>query len=232
MERFCAVIPAAGDGSRMEGELKKQYIKLFERPLVCYSIESFKKVGVTQIILVVPKEDIDFCKEMLKEHSHSDVTVTAGGDSRGESVYNGLLLADREFCFIHDGARPLIDQDLIRRCRDGVLKNGSAVAAVPSKDTIKISDDGQLIIDTPSRSRVYSVQTPQTFPTDVIRQAYKKALDDGGIKRVSDDASVLEMYGKKVFLAKGSYKNIKITEPTDLVVAEVLLAEEGNTDTL
>ena len=147
--------------------------------------------------------------------------VCTGGRRRQDSVAAGLkLLGQCEWVIIHDGARPLLTQELIMRGLEAAVETGAAVAAVPVTDTIKLAGDHQIVIETPPRSNLWAVQTPQIFRFDIIKEAYRQAKGD-----VTDDAMLVEQIGGKVKLYMGSYDNLKITTPRDLAIAELLLKE-------
>ncbi len=150
--------------------------------------------------------------------------VIAGGRERYDSVYAGLCACeDSDYVFIHDGARPFLTEDMIRRGKEAVLASGACVIGMPSKDTIKIADENGMVASTPSRSLVWNIQTPQIFSYDAIREAYERARQQN-MADITDDAMVMERFGNmKIKLVEGSYENIKITTPEDILVAEKIL---------
>ena len=226
-ETYGAVVLAAGKGKRMHSAVQKQFLMLGGKPVIFYSLEQFEQCPfIKEIVLVTGEEEIDYCrKEIVEKFDFQKVKkIVAGGAERFLSVYNGLKACTCDFVYIHDGARPFVDQAILERTREDVKRYGACVAGMPVKDTIKISDGDGYADVTPPRSRVWMVQTPQVFAYSCIKDAYDKLIADGRID-VTDDAMVLEcMTGQKTKLTLGSYENIKITTPEDLEIAEVFAA--------
>ncbi len=226
-ETYGAVVLAAGKGKRMHSAVQKQFLMLREKPVIFYSLEQFEQCPfINEIVLVTGEEEIDYCrKEIVEKFDFQKVKkIVAGGAERFLSVYNGLKACTCDFVYIHDGARPFVDQAILERTREDVKRYGACVAGMPVKDTIKISDGDGYADVTPPRSRVWMVQTPQVFAYSCIKDAYDKLIADGRMD-VTDDAMVLEcMTGQKTKLTLGSYENIKITTPEDLEIAEVFAA--------
>ncbi|MEY8390830.1 2-C-methyl-D-erythritol 4-phosphate cytidylyltransferase [Lachnospiraceae bacterium 45-W7] len=233
-KKYAAIILSAGRGNRMKSKIPKQYLKLRGRPLIYYALHAFQKSQVEDIILVTGKEDVEYCqKEIIKTYGFSKVkAVVPGGKERYHSVFCGLSELERmhlkpDYVMIHDGARPFVDQEIIMRCIKAAELDQACVAGMPVKDTIKIADHDQFAIETPERSLVWQVQTPQVFLFSLIFEAYQKLVEQEkqGIHiSVTDDAMVLEtILSKKVRMVEGAYKNIKITTPEDLQVAEIFL---------
>lgn len=230
-DKRIAIVLAAGRGKRMGTSVQKQFLELKGRPLICYTLEHFQKAEcIDEIILVTGKESMDYCRnEIVAKYGFTKVLkVIEGGAERYDSVYQGLLACeDCSFVFIHDGARIFADEKLLERGYQQVKRLQSAVAAVPSKDTIKVAlGPDHLVESTPDRSSLWCIQTPQIFSYDRIRKAYDQIYlsDSTGI---TDDAMVLERFSDyKVYLFEGSYRNIKITTPEDLLVAEAFLQTE------
>ncbi len=225
MSKISAIVLAAGNGSRMKSETKKQFIELEGMPIVCYSLETFENSQVDEIILVTNSDAIDYCKnEIVEKYNYAKVKdIVAGGSERYESVYNGLKKVTGDIVLIHDGARPLITQDIIDRSIDGVKQHNCCVVGVPVKDTIKIADENRLIEDTPNRNKLWITQTPQSFYTNIVKSAYEAMLENkSGV--ITDDAMVVEKYSEeKVYFVEGDYANIKVTTPEDIPVAKALL---------
>lgn len=227
-KKITAIVLAAGSGKRMHSSVKKQYMEIQNCPLVYYSLKAFEDYGVDQIILVTGAEDISYCKkEIIEKYGLKKVThVVAGGKERYNSVIEGLnVIDDADYVLIHDGARPCITREVIENCLQDAIKYGACVAAVPSKDTIKIADENGFAVETPKRSLVYMIQTPQAFSTTIIKNAYRTMLESdlNGIV-ITDDAMVVERFTNvKVKLTEGDYENIKVTTPEDLVSAELFL---------
>ena len=226
-ETYGAVVLAAGKGKRMHSAVQKQFLMLGGKPVIFYSLEQFEQCPfINEIVLVTGEEEIDYCRqEIVEKFDFQKVKkIVAGGAERFLSVYNGLKACTCDFVYIHDGARPFVDQAILERTREDVKRYGACVAGMPVKDTIKISDGDGYADVTPPRSRVWMVQTPQVFAYSCIKDAYDKLIADGRMD-VTDDAMVLEcMAGQKTKLTLGSYENIKITTPEDLEIAEVFAA--------
>lgn len=215
----------------MRSSIKKQYLDLCGHPILYYSLKAFEESPVDEIILVASPEDVDTVRSDYMDGTFTKLKkVVPGGKERYNSVYNGLTAAKGcDYVFIHDGARPFVDGKIIGDCFESVLKEGACVSAVPSKDTVKISDEEGYAASTPDRSRVWIVQTPQCFEYGLIMDAYttlinkEKTGDLGGI-HITDDAMVAEHFANtRVKLVEGEYENIKITTPSDLPLAETLM---------
>ena len=225
-QKYTAIVLAAGSGKRMNSKVHKQYLIIQDRPVLYYSLKAFEDSAVDEIVLVVGKGEEKFCrKEIVDKYGISKVkAIVEGGKERYHSVFEGLkLTSDADYVLIHDGARPFVNQDIIRRCMQEVQKYQACVVGMPVKDTIKIADEGGYAKQTPDRKNVWMIQTPQTFSYALIYEAYEEMLktEDAAI---TDDAMVLERTkGKKSKLIEGSYRNIKITTPEDLLIANVYL---------
>jgi len=221
-----AIVLAAGSGKRMNSKVHKQYLLLQDKPVLYYSLKAFEDSAVDEIVLVVGAGEVDYCKkEIIEKYNMQKVrAVVEGGKERYHSVYEGLKAAgDSDYVLIHDGARPFVSQSIIERTIGAVCEYKACVVGMPVKDTIKIVDEQTFAKETPNRSLVWMVQTPQAFSYSLIYDAYTRMLkqEDVGI---TDDAMVVErMTDYKVKLIEGSYQNIKITTPEDLDVAEVYL---------
>lgn len=215
-----AVIAAAGKGVRM-GRVDKILTPLAGRPLLLWVMEMFQRCSlIDRIIVTLNEKNIKYGQEIVKERGLSKISdICLGGDERQQSVANGLkLLDDCYWVVIHDGARPLITEALIKDGLEAAQESGTAVAAVPVTDTIKLADNDGFIIGTPPRNSLWAVQTPQVFRFDIISQAHNKAR---GL--TTDDAALVERLGYKIKLYNGSYTNIKVTTPRDLALAKILL---------
>lgn len=225
-----AIILAAGQGKRMKTKVQKQFLMLQGKPLLYYSLACFQKSDeIQEIVVVTGKESIDYCRsEIIEKYGFTKVkSIAEGGKERYDSVYAGLeaCSADTDYVFIHDGARPFVTENILRRGYDTVCKCRACVAGMPSKDTIKIVDDKTYSTATPERKYVWAVQTPQIFETELITDAYSKLMGKHAVQ-VTDDAMVLEqMLKMPVKLFEGSYENIKITTPEDLDIAKMFLLE-------
>ena len=225
-QKYAAIVLAAGSGKRMNSQVHKQYLIIQDRPVLYYSLKEFEDSAVDEIVLVVGKGEEEFCRrEIVDKYGISKVkAIVEGGKERYHSVFEGLKqTSDADYVLIHDGARPFVNQDIIRRCMQEVQKYQACVVGMPVKDTIKIADEGGYAKQTPDRKNVWMIQTPQTFSYALIYGAYEEMLktEDAAI---TDDAMVLERTkGKKSKLIEGSYRNIKITTPEDLLIANVYL---------
>ena len=230
MNKITAIVLAAGSGSRMKSKTKKQFMEIKGKPVIWYSLFEFEKSRVDEIILVTGKEDIDYCKkEIVEKYNLKKIkNVVAGGSERYESVYNGLKEVTGNIVLIHDGARPLINNEIIERSIEGAIKSDACVVGVPVKDTIKRANKEGYIIDTPNRSELWITQTPQSFKTDLVKMAYKKMkgeLEKGNTTlNITDDAMVVEeCTTNQVRFVQGDYKNIKVTTPEDIDIAELFI---------
>lgn len=234
-KRNTAIILAAGSGSRMKSDVKKQYLLLQEKPLIYYALNSFQSSDIIDdIIIVVSAEDMEYMRtQIVIPYGFDKVkTIVAGGKERYVSVANGLnaIHPDTEgICFIHDGARPFVTHEIIQRAYDSAFIEKACVVGMPVKDTIKISNETGFAVQTPRRSDVWMIQTPQVFETNLIRNCYKTLMEnekktlESGIQ-ITDDACVIELFSDiKVKLIEGSYQNIKITTPEDLQIAEAFI---------
>lgn len=227
--RIGAVVLAGGQGRRMKSSVQKQYMKLGSRPLIAYALEAFEASLADEIVLVVAAGETDYVrKEILPACRLTKLTaVTEGGKERYHSVYAGLkALTDCDYVLIHDGARPLVTEEIIARTMEGAVQWGACVAAMPVKDTIKVADDQDWASATPDRSHLWQVQTPQAFAYPLVREAYDRIMAEPALQQgITDDAMVVERHGgHPVKLVKGSYENLKITTPEDLVLAQALLS--------
>lgn len=220
--RKYAIIVAGGSGSRMGGSLPKQFLMLKGKPVLYYTLSVFLEAYADlQVVLVLPVDFTDMGQEIIDAYfDKSRIRITAGGDSRFQSVKNGLALVEEEsVVFVHDGVRCLLSADLIRRCYEKAAETGSAIPAVPSSDSIRLLDEeGSMAYD---RNKVMLIQTPQTFHSKIILPAFQIDYKD----KFTDEATVVEAYGMKVSLVEGEETNIKLTRPIDLLIAERLLDE-------
>jgi len=223
-QKVSAIIVAAGESRRM-GNRDKVFAPLGGKPLLARVIDAFERCGaVDEIVIVVNDASREKCRRLAAGEKYSKVTaVCAGGERRQDSVRAGLRnLGQCHWVIVHDGARPLVTADLIERGLAKAEETGSAVAAVPVTDTIKVAEDGGLVKQTLPRHNLWSVQTPQVFRSDIINKAHRRIEADA-----TDDASLVEQAGYKVKLYMGSYDNIKVTTPVDLALAELILPGRG-----
>lgn len=227
-----AIVLAGGSGKRMNSSVKKQFLEINGKPLLYYSLTAFEESFINEVILVTSLEDMEYCqKEIVEKYGFKKVVkIVPGGKERYHSVTNGVMAAEEcDYIFIHDGARPFVTGDMLSRLLNEVQSCGACVAGMPVKDTIKIADTEGFIETTPRRDLVWTIQTPQVFSYALIKKAYEclikeeNSLIEKGIS-VTDDAMVVEtLFGERVKLVEGSYKNIKITTPEDISVAEGFL---------
>lgn len=225
MNKVTAIVLAAGSGSRMNSTVKKQFMNIKEKPILWYSLFAFQNSTVDEIILVTAKEDIEYCKkEIVDANNFNKVKkIVAGGQERYESVYNGLKEINGDIVLIHDGARPLLNADIINRCIEGAIKYDAVVAGMPVKDTVKIVGKDNIIEETPDRSKVWLTQTPQAFKSKLLKMAYDRMQKEIPLG-ITDDAMVIERFtDSKVRFVYGDYSNIKVTTPEDILLVETLL---------
>ncbi len=223
-QKVGAVIVAAGSSQRMGG-VDKVFALLGKKPVLAYVVDTFQKCNsINQIVIVLSQQNLEQGEQLVAEQGWPKVTdVCPGGERRQDSVVAGLnRLSNCSWVVIHDGARPLVTDDLIEQGLETAQETGAAVAAVPVTDTIKVAGDDQIVQGTPPRQNLWAVQTPQVFRSDIITEAYRQLKYD-----VTDDARAVEKLGYKVKLYMGSYDNIKITTPDDLALAEVLWQKHG-----
>ncbi|NLO89044.1 MAG: 2-C-methyl-D-erythritol 4-phosphate cytidylyltransferase [Clostridia bacterium] len=230
MPDVAAVIPAGGRGSRMKAEINKQYIPLGGIPLLARTLMVFEGCSlIREIIVVAAPGEEDLCRERVIEPFGftKKIKIATGGRERQDSVFNGLMEVDPscEYVAVHDGARPLLTHGILMYVLDAAFEEGAAVAAVPVKDTVKVSDEKGYAVVTPDRSRLWAVQTPQVYKRELILEAYENARRQNF--KGSDDAVLVERLGHPVKLVMGSYENLKITTPEDLEVAEAILRRRG-----
>lgn len=212
-----AVIVAGGTGTRMKSAVPKQFLLIKNKPVLFYAIDTFLKAyDDLRVILVLPEGHIAKGQEIIDGYFDSArVNLADGGRTRFHSVQNGLSqINDESIIFVHDGVRCLLSVDLVRRCYEAAVKFGTAVPAVTAKDSVRIvTPQGNEVLD---RKMIRLVQTPQTFHSKILLQAYRIDYKDA----FTDEASVVEAFGLKVHLVEGEENNIKITDPIDLIIAE------------
>ncbi|MEQ8197290.1 MAG: 2-C-methyl-D-erythritol 4-phosphate cytidylyltransferase [Clostridiaceae bacterium] len=225
MSKVAAVIVAGGKGKRMASAISKQFIQIKDKPILFYTLSRFlKNKNIDEVVLVLPEDEIDYCKiNIIDKYNLNVQKVIPGGKERSDSVYNGLraLETDTDIVLIHDGARPLVSDIVIN---DGIRYAelyGAAACGVTPKDTVKVVDKDGFSCKTPDRSTLVAVQTPQSFNYGMILKAHECVRKEG--IPVTDDTMVAELYGERVFLYQGDYRNIKITTPEDLIIAENLI---------
>jgi 2-C-methyl-D-erythritol 4-phosphate cytidylyltransferase len=236
-EQNAAIILSAGRGKRMGSGTAKQYLDLCGMPVIAWSLKAFEEFdGVDNVILVTAPEEIGFCRtEIVDRYRFRKVSgIVPGGAERYLSVWEGLKEVHRlcgpkrspSYVFIHDGARPLVEEKILSRCLADVRRHGACVAGMPVKDTIKEADEEAFAVRTPDRSRLCQIQTPQTFSFPLVFEAYRKLIEEG-ITDVTDDAMVVERETDvRVKLTEGSWRNLKLTTPEDLKIAGLFLGEK------
>lgn len=228
METYTAIVLSAGKGSRMNSDVHKQYLMLAGKPVIAYALEAFERSQVNDIVLVVGAGEEDYCRtEIVEKYGLKKVkTIVCGGKERYHSVYQGLKAAgNTDYVLIHDGARPLLSDAIISRMMEAVRIKHACVAGMHVKDTIKITNEKDEVQTTPERKNVWMVQTPQAFSYPLICDAYEKMMKQEDIT-ITDDAMVVEkMCNIPVSLVEGSYTNIKITTPEDILIAEAILKQ-------
>ena len=220
-----AIIVAAGKGIRLKGALRKQYVALDGVPILGLTLNKFDSCErVNQIILVVPKDDIDFCRNeiLMSAKFQKDVMLIAGGVERQDSVYNGLKAVDSDdgIALIHDGVRPFVRQEHLVACINGAAELGACILGIPAFDTVKKVNATNEITQTLKRDKLWLAQTPQAFQLKLIKKAHEAAKQEGFI--ATDDASLVERLGEVVKIIPGSRSNIKITNQEDLKLAQAL----------
>jgi len=218
------VIVAGGSGSRMNNVVPKQFLLLKGKPVLYYTIDAFLKAyDDIKVILVLPEDHVSAGQEIIDAFfDYSRIQITVGGRTRFHSVQNGLQLVEEDsIVFVHDAVRCMISTALIHRCYEAVLEFGSAVPVIASKDSVRIlTDEGNEALE---RDRVKLVQTPQTFYSKILLPAFNIDYKD----KFTDEATVVEAFGLKIYLVEGEEHNFKITLPIDLEVAEKIMAEKN-----
>jgi 2-C-methyl-D-erythritol 4-phosphate cytidylyltransferase len=219
-----AVIVAAGRGTRMAAADNKPYLLIAGRPVLAYTLEAFERCSaVTAIVVVAAPGEESRASGLVKREGFRKVTaIVPGGMERQDSVAAGLTAIATEGVLVHDAARPLVTPVQIQACCEAAEQHGASALAVPVKDTIKVVDGGGMIVSTPDRASMWAVQTPQAFRRLELLDAHRLAGEAG--TTATDDAMLLERLGRKVAAVPGDYKNLKITTPEDLLVAELFLA--------
>lgn len=219
-----AIILAAGSGTRMKSDRNKMLLKVSGKTVIERTVETFCGVSdIDEVIVVCREDELDEFEKVLSEY---DISYCFGGATRQQSVFNAIeTIDDCDLVIIHDGARPLVTEDEIIKTLIKAQQCGAAAVGVPVKDTIKVVDDGNVIIDTPDRDSLVAIQTPQIFNFSLYRKAVEKALKEK--KDFTDDCGLIEHYGEKVSVVIGSYTNIKITTPEDIILAESIINSRG-----
>ncbi len=217
-----ALVLAGGKGTRMGTAIPKQYIEYDDKPILVHTLEAFSQnPNIDKICVICPADSLDYTHKIVSEHNIQKMAwIAPGGESRRESSYIGVSHLANEFdgkdiVLIHDGARPNVSQRIINANIEMAQKYGACETVIHSQDTIAISEDGEKISVVPDRKKMYNVQTPQTFKLEVILNAHKAWIENGG-GDVTDDASLVLAMGKDVYIAEGEKNNLKITTEEDL----------------
>ena len=245
-KRYSAIIVAAGTGKRMNSSVKKQYITISGFPVLYYTIKAFEESKVDDIIIVTGSDEIEYVKnDIVDKYGFNKIrAVCAGGRERCDSVYKGLqTLMEKTvpgYILIHDGVRPMITPSLINTCVEKVTEYEAVIPAIPEKDTVKEVNADMEVAGTPDRKKLYRIQTPQCFKMELIGDAFEKFYkasgrftktgentEEAGVSdsaAITDDAMLVEKFtGHKIKIIEGDYKNIKITTPEDIALAEFYL---------
>ncbi len=226
---YCtAILPAAGSGKRMGKDIKKQFLKLNGKEIIVYTIEKFEQCNeVDEIIIVTTEETIPFLWEIVKREGFQKVVaIVKGGTERQHSVYAGICAVSEktDFVIVHDGVRPFVAIEDISKTIEIAKQKGACVLGVKTKDTIKICDEENKIIQTPKRDFVWCIQTPQVFKKSLLLKAFEKANKTGFVG--TDESVLIEQMGFDVFVEEGHYDNIKITTPEDMMIAEAFVKKQ------
>ncbi len=222
MSDVAAIVVGAGIGQRMG--IDKIFMDLMGKPLIAWSVDTLQNsMSIGEIVLVLHKTKLDEGRELIKSRKWSKVSgLCAGGERRQDSVLNGIISVSRSnWVLVHDAARPFITEELIRNGIAAAKLTGAAVACIDVRDTIKQVDDNEIVVQTLNRNRLRAVQTPQIFRLDLLKKSYELINAD-----VTDDATIVERAGYRVKLYPGDHRNIKITTPDDLLLAQ-LIAKGG-----
>jgi 2-C-methyl-D-erythritol 4-phosphate cytidylyltransferase len=233
MSKVTALIPAAGVGKRMGKSVAKQFLPLGDMPMLAHTLLAFQRTTeVDEVIPILSQDDMEGClKDVIEQFHITKVrTLVVGGKERQDSVANGLhkLAKDTAIVLVHDAVRPFVTAEMIRESIDYAKKGECVTVGVPLKDTVKEVNAKSIVVRTLERSRLWAIQTPQTFPVKVIKQAYAAAQRQNMYG--TDDATLVERAGNKVRVIMGSYENIKITTPEDLLLAEEILKRRYDAD--
>lgn len=223
--KISAIVPSAGEGERLKKGIDKVFVLLEKKPILYYTLKNLEKIKeIEEIILVVSSRSLEYTEDyFLKKFSfRKEIKVVKGGPTRTDSVWNGLkeVGSSTEFVLIHDGARPFVSKDLIKKVIETAEEFGTGVLGFPISSTVKRIKDAY-VVETIDRKELWEIQTPQVFKKDLIISCYQKAIKENF--KPTDDAQILERYGYRVKIVKGSSLNIKITVPEDLVLAKAIL---------
>lgn len=225
MRKNTAIILAAGQGKRMGSNVNKQFLTLAEKPVLYHTIKAFSdNKNIDDIIVLCAEDEMEYCKKnIIEKYDLKKVrALVKGGKERQDSVYNGLKAIEPcDIVLIHDGARPFVTENIINDGIKNAEKYGACTCGVKSKDTIKIKDKEGFAKETLNREDTFIVQTPQCFKYDIILFCHEKLRKTK--EQVTDDAMIVEKFDRKVYLYEGSYLNIKLTTPEDMIIGENIL---------
>ncbi|MBD5401452.1 2-C-methyl-D-erythritol 4-phosphate cytidylyltransferase [bacterium] len=214
--RFGAIITAGGTSSRF-GNSNKLLEKIDGKEIIKYTVEAFVKSNIDEIVICANASIIDILNEFFSEISN--VKIVEGGNSRQASVFNGLKSINCDYVLIHDGARPMITQEIIQKVMTEVIDKKAVSTMTKTVDTIKEVDENGKIIKTIDRSKLYNTQTPQAFEYNLIKSVHEKLA----LENFTDDAGMVEALCKDVYIVEGDYRNIKVTTKSDLALAQIYL---------
>ena len=226
--KITALIVAGGKGTRMGADRNKVFLTIAGREVIHFTISAFEwNKNIDEIVIVTGADDIDACAEIVKNSGFKKVAcITEGGFERQQSVYSGLKKATGDIVLIHDGARALVTDKEIDAAVEDCIHFGAAAVGVKCKDTLKTSDPKGYITGTVDRESTYLIQTPQAFYTADILAMHERAAQEGF--KATDDCMIAEHYGKRIKITEGSYDNIKLTTPVDMIIAEEILRSRGD----
>ncbi|KEK22619.1 2-C-methyl-D-erythritol 4-phosphate cytidylyltransferase [Bacillus gaemokensis] len=220
---YTLIIPAAGQGKRMGAGKNKLFLLINEVPIIVHTLRAFEKdEACRSIIMAINEEERPYFEELMKKYRiQKDVRFIQGGAERQDSVYNALQYVKQvNYVLVHDGARPFVTNEMIHHVLTAAKQKGASICAVPVKDTVKKVEQN-IVVETVERSHLRAVQTPQGFSVPLLLEAHRSAKQ--GCFLGTDDASLVERIGKEVGVVEGSYYNIKVTTPEDLLIAESFL---------
>jgi len=219
------IIPAAGQGRRMNAPINKQYLAIHGKPILAYTLDVFEQCAlIKEIILVINKDEFKICRQqVLRPYHYTKVKLVEGGSTRQQSVYEGLKAVNpkADIVMTHDGARPIIQESVIIQSIYETMEHQATVVGVPAKNTIKVINADGFVEYTPNRDYLVEIQTPQTFEIQLLRRAHENAIEES--VEGTDDAFLVERLGYQVKIVTGHYTNIKITTPEDLIIAEAII---------
>ena len=226
--KITALIVAGGKGTRMGADRNKVFLTIGGREIIHFTISAFEwNKNIDEIVIVTGTDDMDACAEIVHNSGFKKVKcITEGGAERQQSVYNGLKKATGDIVLIHDGARALVTDKEIDAAVEDCIHFGAAAVGVKCKDTLKTADAKGYITGTVDRESTYLIQTPQAFYTADITDMHERAAQEGF--KATDDCMIAEHYGKRIKISEGSYDNIKLTTPIDMIIAEEILRSRGD----